>query len=367
MLLKLSKKELEINYRNYGLDLARFIAIFLVLFGHSEELFPYFMGRELLKNGGYFGVELFFVLSGYLIGKILISSYEKNSTLSEIVVFKRFMIRRLFRTVPNYILFLILNLTLFSWFFGTKEFSYNYWFFVQNFAWPNLNFMPESWSLTVEEWFYLSFPLCFILAKAFLKSTKRSFLVTILLFVLIFVILRIEASFNQELVWDANIRKVVIFRLDSIAFGVLFAYLEFYHRKFVDRYFKLFAAVAFIMLILLFLIYSYGLLNSREDFFYKTIFFSLTSVGFALLMPWFYRLRKANGLGLLVVTYGSLISYSMYLLHISLVRPMLLKYGAPYMHWSLLIILYFILNIILSILVFKYYEIKMTNIREKFL
>jgi peptidoglycan/LPS O-acetylase OafA/YrhL len=65
--------------RNFGLDLVRAVAILLVLTSHGRFLLPEFPGKILLANGGFFGVELFFVLSGFLIGTILIK--ESNGRL----------------------------------------------------------------------------------------------------------------------------------------------------------------------------------------------------------------------------------------------------------------------------------------------
>ena len=115
------------------------------------------------------GVDLFFVLSGFLIGGILIDA--RNSTN----YFQVFYIRRFFRIVPIYALFLILNFsffalihsgraTSFSWVLRSELPWYSYPLFLQNFWMIARNTlgaltMGITWSLAIEEQFYLTLPL----------------------------------------------------------------------------------------------------------------------------------------------------------------------------------------------------------------
>ena len=96
------------NERNFGLDLIRFIAIFLVVIVHSS----FFLNQNFI-NSIYIidGVDLFFVLSGFLIGKIIINNIIVKNKI-EFKDVKSFLIRRWFRTIPNYVLFLIINIVL---------------------------------------------------------------------------------------------------------------------------------------------------------------------------------------------------------------------------------------------------------------
>ena len=102
----------DLNYekRTYGLDLFRAVAITLVVFGHglsiSGDLFQYFPSIPMID-----GVDLFFVLSGFLIGSILIRTIEENEQLSIEIIFG-FLKRRWYRTLPNYYLFLLINFVL---------------------------------------------------------------------------------------------------------------------------------------------------------------------------------------------------------------------------------------------------------------
>ena len=81
--------------RNKRLDFLRGMAIVLVLLFHSH-----------LSNAGWVGVDLFFVLSGFLISGLLFDEYKRRASIS----FKRFFIRRGFKIYPAYYVFLLVAL-----------------------------------------------------------------------------------------------------------------------------------------------------------------------------------------------------------------------------------------------------------------
>ena len=115
--------------RVFGLDLLRFFAIMLVVFGHSRwmtESFPRPL-HILFHGSGILGVELFFVLSGFLIGGILLKNFEKNGNSLNPDEIKQFWIRRWFRTLPNY--FLILGVYLAVYWEGKPEHFWRYLIF----------------------------------------------------------------------------------------------------------------------------------------------------------------------------------------------------------------------------------------------
>ena len=133
------------SQRISGLDLLRALAILLVLLAHYPKTGSGLFTRAL--NLGWTGVDLFFVLSGYLIGGQLFKSLAEG----EQVGYGIFYLRRLLRTLPSY--YVVLGV----YFLLSPAPGWRYLVFLQNFDNPK-TFAP-SWSLCVEEQFYLVFPL----------------------------------------------------------------------------------------------------------------------------------------------------------------------------------------------------------------
>ena len=96
--------------RVFGLDLLRAIAVLMVLSSHALFFVrPLFPAIQALSLFGYLGVELFFVLSGFLVGGIAIRSFGAQPGTADLF---GFWVRRWFRTLPNYYLFLGVNLAM---------------------------------------------------------------------------------------------------------------------------------------------------------------------------------------------------------------------------------------------------------------
>ena len=137
--------EITRSQRIAGLDLLRALAILMVLAAHYPKAGSGLVTRAL--NLGWTGVDLFFVLSGYLIGGQLFKAQAEG----EQIAFGGFYLRRLLRTLPSY--YLVLGV----YFWLSPSPSWRYLVFAQNFDDPK-TFAP-SWSLCVEEQFYLVFPI----------------------------------------------------------------------------------------------------------------------------------------------------------------------------------------------------------------
>ena len=92
---------MENNSRNAGLDLIRSIAILLVLYGHGLQIIGNYINQFLVNTttfySGFFGVELFFVLSGFLIGTIFLKSYFFKNKVKGLDIL-RFWERRWWRS-----------------------------------------------------------------------------------------------------------------------------------------------------------------------------------------------------------------------------------------------------------------------------
>jgi len=354
--------------RVYGLDVFRAIAIIIVVMGHGgfiiDKVLPGFPYIPLID-----GVELFFVLSGFLIGTILIKIFEKNNGLrtKEMVSFWK---RRWFRTLPNYYLILGVNVILVSNGIikgDIEQFNWKFLFFLQNFNSYFTDFFWESWSLTIEEWFYIFTPLSiFTLWKAagqFL-SGKYIFLISILSFILITIFYRYYKS--GEVVdpfwFDVKFRKVVLARLDAIMFGVLFAWVKFYY----PLLWKKIAAPFFIMgLILIFTIMQLIKLDP-VGFYAKTIYFSAIGFSAAMLLPYADSVNSFKSPFGKAITHISIISYSMYLVNLALVAQVIEVNFMPETKSAaaLTYILYWTVVVVLSTLLYKYFEKPMMDLRD---
>ena len=363
---------LKPDYKNrvFGLDLMRALAIIFVVMGHGSSIlekantnFPWIP----LING----VELFFVLSGFLIGGILIKIFQKENSFG-INIIGNFWIRRWFRTLPNYYLILLLNIV-FVYFGIIKEdfsqFNWKFFLFLQNFSGSFTGFFWESWSLSIEEWFYLLFPLVlgliFLLLKRHKVNRKYIYLIAIFIFLFIPLILRffIASKIEVNEFWlDTKIYKVVIYRIDSIALGLLAAYLKYWHPNFWYKNRNL----SFLIGITL----SYVVLYiswTPNTFFTKVFQIFIQSIGCLLLLPKFDSIRKAPKLLVKIFTHISLISYSMYLLNLAIVSEVINTNFPPQNPFSALVIyvIYWIIVITFSTLLYKYYEKPIMDLREK--
>lgn len=213
--------------RIFGLDVMRTMGGMTVVLSHTSFLvgdhwprFPMIPGIDW--------VALFFVLSGFLIGGILLGTAATYR--SPLLGFVDFMQRRWLRTLPNYYLFLLLNILLLALGMAPGLLTHAtpaYFAFLQNFFKPIDLFFWESWSLAVEEWFYLLFPLLlFTLMGVFSKSTGRAFLLVCLAFILtpIWIRLSLAGHVHDATSWDLWVNKFVPARLDAPGYGMLAAW-----------------------------------------------------------------------------------------------------------------------------------------------
>lgn len=358
--------------RIYGLDIIRAIAIIYVVIEHGGNLLP----GSITKYQNYFlldGVSIFFVLSGFLIGGILIKTLESNSASFKVLL--NFWKRRWIRTLPNYllVLFILVIISIFTTLEAKPESIYRYVFFIQNFNNIHPDFFPEAWSLSVEEWFYLLIPsVIFILISLTKLNTRKTILIVVLFTILYSIIFRYYRYTTVPVTslsdWDKLFRKQVITRLDSIMFGVLAAYICNYHNfiwsKYKNRYFGL-------GIIIIILQKIYTVINVHEiNLFNYVLSFSTNSIAIMMLLPYLNEVKTGKGLGYRIITYTSLISYSMYLLNLSFVQLWIIDKPSWFkLDGSLLIlvkyILYWAFTIIGSILLYKYYELPFMRLRDK--
>ena len=349
--------------RHIGLDLARSIAIILVLFSHSRFLTDSPESYLFLTVGAKFGVELFFVLSGFLIGTVLLRQFEIGLNTK---LLSRFWLRRWFRTLPAYYLILLTNYIFVRYEIINEDitqFNYSFFVFTQNFISPFYGFFWESWSLSIEEWFYIITPIfLFLFLKLF--SPKLTFLLTTLIMIIFPVFYRFynyDASIDFFL-WDITFRKTVMCRLDSIGYGLFAAWGFYYYR---DFWRKIWAPSLLVGCILMIFVINFQM--DTGTIYKQVVYFSLVSISIMLFLPAAARFRSANGFFPYIVEYISKISYSMYLINLGLVASVIRDNFAPSNNIEALLIycLYWIIVIGSSSFLYKYFEKPVMDLRDK--
>ena len=361
--------ETDYESRVYGLDVFRAVAILAVVLGHGgfliDHVLPGFPYIKIID-----GVELFFVLSGFLIGTILIKMQEREGKLTAGMIFS-FWKRRWFRTLPNYYLVLLLNV-IFVWLgitYGKLEmFNWKFLAFAQNFSTYFTDFFWESWSLTIEEWFYILTPFTLLIchqifAKKF--TVKQLTLFTVLMFIALPLLYRIIISGEEvDYFWyDVKFRKVVITRLDAIMYGVLFAWLKFYY----PGSWKKIALPLFITGLVMMYAIMYLHASNPTGLFGKTFYFSLMGLAASLLLPYADSIKRFSTRFGKMMTHISLISYSMYLINLSLVADVIRTNYEPQskIGYLLTYVFFWVAVIAISTLLYKYFEKPMMDIRDK--
>ncbi|MBF6652535.1 hypothetical protein C3B47_06455 [Flavobacterium columnare] len=270
------------------LDFLRGIAILLVLFRH-QFLFYW------TKNMGWIGVDLFFVLSGFLVSGLLFKEYKIYNKIDG----KRFLIRRAFKIYPIFYLFYLLYLVPFFKNDMMLDFRkiITDLLFLQNYATGWGYAYAASWSLAVEEHFYFGLVFIFyFISNNKLKDIKKVqtdfFVEKILVLILVLILLlRVISNVYFEGQFIRNFTMTHL-RIDALLFGVLISYLyhfkeHFFRKKFNNlRYYLFFIAV-------LFLIFT-PFIEPLNSFFVKTIGFTMVYIAFGVLLCYVLLIPNIN-------------------------------------------------------------------------
>ena len=206
-----------------SIDSLRALAVLAVIIYHIDVNY---------LPGGFLGVDLFFVLSGYLISSLIIKEYKKTGTLNLYNFYMR-RARRLLSAVYFMITVCLVFMVLFNGVLLRKShldavfgyiYSSNWWYIFHKLNYFD-SFGAQSpfkhlWSLAIEEQFYMFFPLIFLIFNRRKKeegkgpSLNKNFLYIVLGLILISLITHI-------LLFDINNINRIYFGTDTRAFSLL--------------------------------------------------------------------------------------------------------------------------------------------------
>jgi len=372
--------------RIFGLDLMRAISILMVFLSHSMRLNP--LDHYFPFGWLGIGVEAFFVLSGFLIGRIILRTVLQPGISWEAV--KVFWVNRWLRTLPAY----LFALAIYYCFYSDMRNILFYVFFAQNLLTPAQSFFPHSWSLAVEEWFYLTFPLVLLGIAGLLGSRAnryRIYLTTICVFIVTGLVTKsiYHWMYHQDLFtfllnkkllmpswktfvlpngdWD-GMRKMVMFRIDAIAYGCLIAYFLEKNNLTNKGRMWLFAAGC-VLLVLCFEVIRHTIAGSNVNYFVDVLLLPLFCLTFALMLPYAVSCPRPGNALVKIVTSISQTSYSFYLMHF-LVLDFVIKWyeknvaTVSGLQWLIFLGTYIFIYLV-AYFMYKFVELPFMNYRKK--
>jgi peptidoglycan/LPS O-acetylase OafA/YrhL len=285
--------------RNFGLDLARTIAIAMVFLSHGVSAF------ETLGVG----VDLFFVLSGFLIGRIYLRAQKDAHEAPGTFSLWGFWSARWLRTLPPYFAALAL-FALAEMRFHNNPVHWYYLVFWQNYL--GVTGFGPSWSLCVEEHFYLALPLIGFLALRFAGQRHLLWLLPVL--ALMPQALRWAAVLGpglpQDWYWRSHLHS------EGLILGVWLAYVFVDRQPLWQRLRKPALPIAALPLAIL----VYQNFVPAQPLAFRAVVFLLYAVGYAAWLRLLYDVRwtptSLPGRALeAIVRWVALASYSIYLVH----------------------------------------------------
>jgi len=306
-------KVLKISQRN-DIQLYRGIAVIAVLFYHFDpNLFSY----------GYLGVDVFFLISGFVISNLVFSKLDDKQFSIKGFYFQRF--RRIFPSLISFILFVQILIYFFldhEFIIQTTKGNIYSIFFLSNVYFSQIldyfnisaskNFIINLWSLSVEEQFYIIFPIVAIIISK-LSNLKKIFIF------LFFSMISLAFYWNQIYAEIAILKKLFftfenfIFyspftRASQFLFGVLAMFIHQSKRKKVFSIDNLSYFIFFQLLLLAFITYKF-------DFGSKNIKAAIVLTIFFFLLSNEINFGKRKNLLFTFILFTGNISYSLYLFH----------------------------------------------------
>lgn len=357
--------------RSISLDLLRLVAVMMVL-GRHMETFPLEFGKgitfyasRLWQNGGWTGVDLFFVLSGFLIGGLLFSEVRKRGTFGV----GRFLLRRGLKIYPAFYAFLLATFAFnlaFHHPMRLRSVAAEI-FFLQNYLG---GFWNHTWSLAVEEHFYFALPLLLLVLLRMGRPSKDPFrripmitaVVTVTCLVLRIYLARTRSFDNMVHLFPTHLR------IDSLLIGVAIAYAYHFHRESIVAFSQRFRVLLFIGGSALFLPAFYFPLGSY--WWLHSIALTGFAAGAAMIVVALIEWEPSRWPGMRLAAFLGSRSYSIYLWHAA-IALFAAKSWTAHRHpgtaagWYLYFAAYIIASIAVGLLMSALIEFPILKLRDR--
>ena len=348
--------------RNPQLDILRAIAILMVIEEHTifyrNPVWDFYF-----VQCGWAGVDLFFVLSGFLISGLLFNEYQQQGQ----IYFRRFAMRRIWKIWPP------------LWVISGSVFLIRAWqhrlhdmrpvitpalhdlFFLQSYL-PGT--YPHFWSLSVEEFFYIFLPLTLVFLLRRAPKGNRDPFRRIPVWFLCVALLCLANRLYVSIRYPDFDRFIHFFpahiRMDGLAFGVLLSYWYHFHR---ESTISLLTAFRIPLTIAAGILISPCVLFDGKSFGMHTFGFVSLYLGFGLLILLSLQLRVTNNVTVRALAFVGKHSYSIYLWHLPLLFFLIDSGRLNKWHGSKFI--YFSLSIVLGIAMSKLVEFPALRLRDR--
>lgn len=332
------------------MDYFRGVAVLLVFIGHFNDSIPFF------STFGGLGVDLFFVLSGFLVSNYLITKTRHNEHVS----YTAFIARRAFKILPSYYFFLLIGYII-SYVFTrpvspeqlfTLEELPQYLFFYRNYGGlPARLTFEHVWSLCVEEHFYLILPLLFIFSKKLRIGSVNWLILITSGIIVVGILIKISAWVNlfaEHPTYTHN-------RIDALAWGVLLSLLMQ-----SEVLYKLNKTACFSTGLLLFVV-SIAIKNFTSfEFYWYFYIHTVTPIAFTLMIAGAYSVQINWLFPLRIIAY---FSYNLYLWHFLILIPVKHYFGDGLFGF----VVYTTVSVVLTIISTLGIEEPALRLRKKFI
>ncbi|WP_289045552.1 acyltransferase [uncultured Olleya sp.] len=345
-----------------GLNGIRAIAAILVMVCHiDQQIELFFLPHKNIHATGMAvrAVDMFFVLSGFLITYLLL--FEKNKTGT--INFKKFYIRRLLRIWPVYYLCIVITVILI--YFNIVPSVNNlttsllfYIFLMANISYLlriNLPTITPLWSVGVEEQFYLIWPYI-------VKKTKKYFLFFGAFFVL-GCALRIGARYTLNELVPVVVEFLYSFRINIMALGAFGAYLVYSNHNILTIIFRREVQLIAWAVLLFSIIYQPIHIRTYVDSEINSIFYLIIILNVACNPKTIFSLENK------VFNFFGRISYGIYMYHMIIIYVFSHIYIATNMvlnYYAIVFVIVFV-TVVSAYMSYVYFETPFLRMKKKFM